>query len=189
MMNTCGCEQGSYTCQAPWTRCSDRKLHITLWCAFVQMSLMVRASRNLPVLVLNKEYERILKRRLKVVGGSPKDPALKQVLQSFSREQLPPAILQGGNVKKGTVLTFTKDTQGNVKARANDTELVHVNSAKLASAIFDLYLGEQPVSKEAKTMAGQSVLSMIDPSAVYAKPEDRGLCDGSSSSCKIALRH
>ena len=49
----------------------------------IEMSLMVRAARNLPIRLLAKEYERILKRRLRVVGGSPNDPALRAMLQHF----------------------------------------------------------------------------------------------------------
>ena len=49
----------------------------------IEMSLLVRASRNLPILLLSKEYERILKRRLRVVGGNPNDPALKTMMDTF----------------------------------------------------------------------------------------------------------
>jgi hypothetical protein len=37
----------------------------------IEMSLMVRASRNLPIILLTNEYKRILERRLQVVGGQP----------------------------------------------------------------------------------------------------------------------
>ena len=49
----------------------------------IEMALMVRASRNLPILLLAKEYERILRRRLRVVGGLPSDPALHTMLNTF----------------------------------------------------------------------------------------------------------
>lgn len=49
----------------------------------INMALMVRASRNLPIMLLAKEYERILKRRLRVVGGLPDDPALHTMLDTF----------------------------------------------------------------------------------------------------------
>ncbi|KAK9816223.1 hypothetical protein WJX74_001914 [Apatococcus lobatus] len=49
----------------------------------VSMSLMVRAARNLPIPILAKEYERILKRRLQIVGGSPNDAALSSMLECF----------------------------------------------------------------------------------------------------------
>lgn len=45
--------------------------------------LRVRAARNLPIMLLVREYEHILKRRLRVVGGSPDDPALQQMLDTF----------------------------------------------------------------------------------------------------------
>lgn len=49
----------------------------------IEMSLLVRASRNLPILLLSKEYERILKRRLRVVGGNQNDPALSRMMDTF----------------------------------------------------------------------------------------------------------
>jgi len=44
---------------------------------------VVRASRNLPLALMRGEYERILRRRLAVVGGSPDDGALQEMLSSF----------------------------------------------------------------------------------------------------------
>lgn len=49
----------------------------------VKMALMVRASRNLPIKLLAGEYERILRRRLAVVGGSPNDTALAEMVRKF----------------------------------------------------------------------------------------------------------
>ncbi len=49
----------------------------------VKMALMVRASRNLPIKLLAGEYERILRRRLAAVGGSPEDPALAKMVAKF----------------------------------------------------------------------------------------------------------
>ena len=43
----------------------------------------VRASRGLPLRLMAAEYERILRRRLRIVGGSPDDPALGQLLAVF----------------------------------------------------------------------------------------------------------
>ena len=53
-------------------------------------------------------------------------------------------------MRKGTVLEFRRDAEGNLAARADDTPLITVTSRPLCAAIFDLYIGEQPVSKRAK---------------------------------------
>lgn len=47
------------------------------------MSLMVRASRNLPIRQLHAEYEKILTRRIQRVGGTVDDAALLQLLECF----------------------------------------------------------------------------------------------------------
>ena len=225
----------------------------------VEMALVVRAARNLPIRLLAGEYERILKRRLARVGGSPDDAALGRMVTCFTyallplhnlkehtalcqstcvmevlsmtgrcrdfrltslcnehyrsnyvseihscmsltstearvllhwsspcqcaqhdylqasyqqrslamnpwanrgmlalrmrvhrEEALPEAIKDGRSVRKGTVLTFTRDREGNLAARADAHELACVQSRPLCAAIFDLYIGEQPVSKKAK---------------------------------------
>lgn len=54
---------------------------------------------------------------------------------------MPEDIKQGSSVKKGTVIAFTRDGQGNIEACANEHSLVKVQSQKLAQAVFDIYLG------------------------------------------------
>jgi len=49
----------------------------------MDMALVVRAARNLPIRLLAGEYERILKRRLAAVGGSPDDSALAEMVTCF----------------------------------------------------------------------------------------------------------
>lgn len=49
----------------------------------MDMALVVRAARNLPIRLLAGEYERILKRRLAAVGGSPDDAALAEMVTCF----------------------------------------------------------------------------------------------------------
>lgn len=149
------------------------------------MSLMVRASRNLPIKLLAKEYERILKRRIQKVGGSQTDTALTLMLKSFDEKALPDNIKQGGSVKKGTLLTFTKQGSGTMTARANGQELLTVESPKLCQAVFDLYLGDQPVSKESRQAAGDAVMGMIG-SIPYYSPADKGLCS-QGNSCQVLV--
>src|SRR4051794_8540111 len=121
---------------------------------------MVRASRNLPIRLVAGEYERILRRRMVRVGGSPDDAGLQRVLDMFKEETLPASIKAGSSVRKGTVLTFSRDNTGRLFAKANDCVLGSVVSPKLCHAIFDLYLGDQPVSRKARSVAGESVCAM-----------------------------
>ena len=150
------------------------------------MSLMVRASRNLPIKLLAKEYERILRRRIQRVGGSQTDTALAQMLQSFDEKSLPDSIKQGGSVKKGTLLTFTKQGAGTMTARANGQQLMTVQSPKLCQAVFDLYLGDQPVSKESRQAAGDAVLGMMG-NIPYHTPAAKGLCTTNGSGCQVLV--
>lgn len=55
----------------------------------VEMSLCVRPARDLPLMLLRNEYSRILRKRLKMVGGSTEDAALHTLLSYFNPEKLP----------------------------------------------------------------------------------------------------
>ena len=76
--------------------------------------------------------------------------ALRRPLCARREEALPAGIKDGQCVRKGTVLEFRRDAEGNLAARADDVPLITVASRPLCAAIFDLYIGEQPVSKRAK---------------------------------------
>lgn len=148
----------------------------------IEMSLMVRASRNLPIILLTNEYKRILERRLQVVGGSKEDPALRTMLERFSEEALPEDIKKGGSVKKGTVIAFARDGKGSVRAWANQHDLVEVHSEKLAQAVFDIYLGETVVCKIARAQAGKNFIKLLGEEELEA-PQDSRIC--TDEACRV----
>jgi len=150
--------------------------------ADVEMSLMVRASRNLPIMLLTNEYKRILERRLQVVGGNKGDPALRAMLEKFSEQALPEDIKKGGSVKKGTVIAFARDSKGGVRAWANGHDLVEVQSEKLAQAVFDIYLGDTVVCKNARRQAGDNFIKMLGQEELPA-PQDSRICN--QDTCQV----
>lgn len=150
----------------------------------IDMSLMVRASRNLPIKLLAKEYERILRRRIVKVGGSQTDEALVNLLHTFKEENLPESVKQGGSVKKGTLLAFIKHGSSSMTAKADGKTLATVSSPKLCQAVFDLYLGDQPVSTESRAAAGTAVMGMMG-TLTYQTPEQKGLCVAGTDSYSI----
>ncbi|KAK9867336.1 hypothetical protein WJX84_003668 [Apatococcus fuscideae] len=81
----------------------------------ISMSLMVRAARNLPIPILAKEYERILKRRLQIVGGSANDAALTTMLECFKKERLPSAVVDGNTAHPDSAAS--EDSPGNAHGR------------------------------------------------------------------------
>ncbi|GLC47512.1 hypothetical protein PLESTB_001805100 [Pleodorina starrii] len=164
----------------------------------VDMSLTIRACRNLPLHMLSQEFERVLQRRHEKAGGRPDDPALQELLSYFSRERLPEHVVvlspahntpasasssansasssddpttisssssscsSGGDasVRKGATITFSRSPCGSLVTEAGGRVLGVVHSPALATALFDLYLGDQPVSKRAKAAAGAALLDM-----------------------------
>ena len=90
-------------------------------------------------------------------------------------ENIPESIREGNSVKKGTVLIFRRDGTGRLRARANEYDLADVNSTKLCQAVFDLYLGDQPVSRKAKRAAGESFFR-LNESHPYEAPQDALVC-------------
>ena len=81
-------------------------------------------------------------------------------------------------MRKGTVLTFTRDGEGTLAARADAHELIRVQSRPLCAAIFDLYIGEQPVSKKARAVTGASFARLVeaDETEGYRPPRDSLVC-------------
>ena len=67
-----------------------------------------------------------------------------------SEDKLPEGVVHGGNVQKGSVLTFTRAPGGRITAAADGKELAAVASPAFAAAVFDLYVGDQPVSADAR---------------------------------------
>ncbi|GIL66778.1 hypothetical protein Vafri_20287 [Volvox africanus] len=131
----------------------------------VDMSLTIRACRNLPLQLLSQEFERILQRRHEKAGGRADDPALQELLSYFSREKLPEHLVttttvtadgssSGGDaVRKGASITFSRSSSGALLTEAGGRVLGLLQSPALSEALFDLYLGDQPVSKKAKVRA------------------------------------
>ncbi|KAI8470788.1 MAG: hypothetical protein J3K34DRAFT_521097 [Monoraphidium minutum] len=139
------------------------------------VSLLLRAARDIPLSQLRDEYSKILRRRLGRVGGDPGDPALPQLLDSFTdAARLPPAALAGGGaaVAKGAAIVFTR--RGAVlEARFGDHTLGSVTSAHLGEALFDLYLGDTPVSEKAKAGAADTLARIVGGAEAHgaAAPE------------------
>lgn len=92
-------------------------------------------------------------------------------------EQLPDSIKSGKSVRKGTVLMFTRDQAGYLSAKADHHDLITVQSKPLCDAIFDLYIGDQPVSKKAKRMTGESFARLVTSDS-YTPPREPMVCDG-----------
>lgn len=90
-------------------------------------------------------------------------------------ENIPDNIKQSGSVKKGTLLVFRREGGGRLSAQANEHELANVQSSKLCQAVFDLYLGDQPVSRKAKQAAGESFFR-LNGTASYQPPQDALVC-------------
>jgi hypothetical protein len=105
---------------------------------------------------MRAEYQRILQKRMRGVGGSVDDPSLAELMRYFDDQLLPSGTTRRGCVRKGTVLHFSRARDGKLTAVANGVRLTTVQSTKLCEAVFDLYLGQQPVSKQARSDASDS---------------------------------
>lgn len=128
----------------------------------IHMSLLVRTNHVLPIGVMAREYERILRKRIAIVGGDRQDPHLNSMLECFKEANLPEHVKWGpGSVRKGTLLTFRRTPCGGLAAAANHEELGEVPSQQVAAALFDLYLGDNPVHYRAKRATGQAVHEAI----------------------------
>lgn len=71
------------------------------------------------------------------------------MLDMFQEDQLPASSTHKGAVRKGTRLTFSRYGT-TLHTQVNGRSLDRIHSPKLCQAMFDLYIGEQPVSQRAK---------------------------------------
>lgn len=91
-------------------------------------------------------------------------------------------MVRNGNVQKDSVLTFTRSSGGRVTAAADGKELATVISPAFAAAVFDLYLGEQPVSPAARSTALEAAMRMLQggPEGYAPAAGLPGVCEGGS---------
>lgn len=125
------------------------------------MSLTVRPSRDLPLMMLRAEYSRILRRRMHAVGGSADDAALRTLLSYFNAQLLPARATRRGCIRRGCVILFSRAQSGHLRTTADGAPIATVHSPKLCEAVFDLYLGEQPVCQSAKDEAREALERML----------------------------
>jgi hypothetical protein len=126
----------------------------------VEMCLLVRPARDLPLLLLRSEYKRILQKRIKALGGDPSDAALLRMLQLFNADALPPASTRRGCFRKGSTLQLCRSRSGRLTAAVDGSRLATVESRALCAAVFDLYLGDQPVCRQAQARANATLHQM-----------------------------
>ena len=58
-------------------------------------------------------------------------------------------------------MCFKRSRDGTLSAYADGHAVGAVKSQSLCSALFDLYLGDEPVSVDARTLAANRVLNMV----------------------------
>jgi catabolite regulation protein CreA len=71
-------------------------------------------------------------------------------------------------VKKGTVITFVRTGGGHILARADNHDLVQVDSPHLSQAVMDIYLGKQVVSEKARKVTGESFVRLLSDAELEA---------------------
>lgn len=107
------------------------------------------------------------------MGGDPGDPALAALLDTFRHpERLPASVRAGaGSVRPGAAIVFERGPGEVLLARVGGVVLGRVEGAgKLSEALFDLYLGEQPVSGRAKGAAAMALQHMASGAGARRGP-------------------
>ncbi|MEW5297855.1 MAG: hypothetical protein WDW36_001034 [Sanguina aurantia] len=139
----------------------------------VDMSLTIRAARNLPTHMLTDEFHKCLKRRHATMGGHSSDPALQQIQRIFCPQQMPASSTTDGGaaVLSGACITFERRSGSELHAFANGLSMGSVSSEKLCDALFDLYLGKQPVSPGAKAAADETLRRLAQDVEHFYRPK------------------
>jgi hypothetical protein len=157
----------------------------------IPVSVVLRTCRSLPTQAVLSEYEGVLRRRLQRAGHDPQDPALHQLLhqlhQGASQRQQQhlhntsssdsdsssdstdsrgakgssSSSSSGSHLAKGTIIHFQRLPGGRLAAAVDGLPVASVVSPALCTAFFSTYLGQEPVSEEARSAAGQSLLALL----------------------------
>ena len=74
----------------------------------------------------------------------------------------------------------------NIDQRPALTCCVAVRSRPLCHAVFDLYVGDQPVSRKAKRIVGESFQRLVEgEDGQYRAPRLQLVCDGDAGVCEL----
>lgn len=126
----------------------------------IEMSVAITMARDLPLNTVRKDFERILSNRMKAVGGG--GGSVKQLMSNFNTDALPSSAMRGKCIRKGTPVNFSRSRRGTLTATVASEMLASVDDKKLCQAMFDLYLGDPPVSGAARRKAAAEMQKMLD---------------------------
>eukprot|EP01023_Acetabularia_acetabulum_P047784 TRINITY_DN503_c0_g1_i2.p2 TRINITY_DN503_c0_g1~~TRINITY_DN503_c0_g1_i2.p2 ORF type:complete len:330 (+),score=31.13 TRINITY_DN503_c0_g1_i2:94-1083(+) len=129
----------------------------------VPMTLMLRAQRPLPVSLLQKELGDILSRRLEKFSihcGDRKTSGLQGFLRLLEIDNIPGRCLKGDSLTKGSMVAFQREDNGKLTLRCGDQTMGSMLGYDVSTALFDLYLGEKPVSEKARVDLAHSAECM-----------------------------
>lgn len=126
------------------------------------MTVCLGVARTVRASLIQGMYRGIFERRTVKAGGSTDDPGLRQIVDVFSPDKmaLVPGAMDGGSVRQGTVVSFTRSRdRERLKVCVNGRHLDTIDSRAVTQALFDMYVGTQPTSEEAQQAAWRALVS------------------------------
>jgi len=128
------------------------------------MTVCLGVARTVRASLIQGMYRGIFERRTVKAGGSTDDPGLRQIVDVFSPDKmaLVPGAMDGGSVRQGTVVSFTRSRdRERLKVCVNGRHLDTIDSRAVTQALFDMYVGTQPTSEEAQQAAWRALCRIM----------------------------
>eukprot|EP00882_Tetradesmus_deserticola_P028756 GHRQ01032040.1.p2 GENE.GHRQ01032040.1~~GHRQ01032040.1.p2 ORF type:complete len:144 (+),score=72.36 GHRQ01032040.1:722-1153(+) len=100
------------------------------------------------------QFLNALEERLKPELAKAKEP--DSTLKAFA------GLFDGVNFKKGTELAFATHHQGQLVTQIDGKQVGSIQSPALVKALFDIYVGPDPVSTDAKSSIAKGLAALIN---------------------------
>eukprot|EP00879_Flechtneria_rotunda_P020668 GHRR01021747.1.p1 GENE.GHRR01021747.1~~GHRR01021747.1.p1 ORF type:complete len:142 (+),score=49.56 GHRR01021747.1:228-653(+) len=100
------------------------------------------------------QFSSALEERLKPALDKAKEPP--STLEAFTK------LFDGVNFKKGTEIAFATRHKGELVAKIDGKQVGNIASPALVKALFDVYVGPDPVSADAKASIGRGLAALLN---------------------------
>ena len=108
------------------------------------MGLRLVMTRNVGADDMASAFDDALRPRVEEAASSMNMPGGVQALETFR------GYFNVGEMTEGSELLFTCSPEGTLRTRIKGTAAPDIRSRALCWALFDVYLGEDPISKDGK---------------------------------------
>lgn len=131
------------------------------------LSVSITPLRDLPLGTVREQFKGVLSRRVDKMGGKPEDQAAVEAFLNavLVPEKLPASAVSdsSASLRRDAQLTFSRVAGGRLAATADGKLVGFADNVLLQRALFDTYLGSEPVCGKAKSAVDAFLMGGAGP--------------------------